>query len=65
MSISLEFFKKHQTAGTHLHVFLTSGAMLEGKIIAADEGSIVLNECLINTDKIISVAPPKKQQVRR
>ena len=65
MSTALEFYKKHQQAGTWVNIYLTSGAMLEGKIVAADEDSIVLNECLIYTEKIISAAPPKKQQVRR
>jgi len=63
--IFLEYLKEHQTKGTHLKVFLTSGAMLEGKIKGADESGIILNECLIMRDKIVSISPPVKGPIKR
>lgn len=63
--VSLDFLKKHMAAGTHLKTFLITGAMLEGKVVAADETSFVLNECLIFIDKVASISPPVKGVQRR
>jgi hypothetical protein len=47
---------------TTVKVFIESGpnqpkTMLQGKIVDFDEDAIVLDKCLIFTDRIISIAP--------
>jgi sRNA-binding regulator protein Hfq len=40
-----------------MKVFLTNGTMLKGFIVEFDEDSIVLDKCLIEREKIISISP--------
>jgi len=52
-----EYLDKHKKQGTELKVFLYGGAMLSGRVTDFDEECIVLNKCLIERDKIISITP--------
>jgi sRNA-binding regulator protein Hfq len=52
-----EYLQDHRTKKTVLKVFLTGGTMLVGKINDFDDLSIVLDKCLIDRDKIISMVP--------
>lgn len=58
MSVSLDYLNKLKSDGTRCKVFLTNGTMLEGKITQADDKAFVLDQCLIQLDKVISVTPP-------
>ena len=52
------FLKKHKDKGTRLKVFLSSNkTMLSGKITDFDDDSIILDECLILREQIISISP--------
>lgn len=58
MSVNIEYLKKHQSERNDMKVFLFSGnntTMLTGKITSYDETSFVLDECLIQLDKVISI----------
>jgi len=62
MSVKLDYLKKVKDSHSSVKVFLESGAgqpktMLTGKIVAYDDSHIVLDECLIQQGRIISIAP--------
>ena len=52
-----DYLQKHKEKGTALKVFLDNKTMLSGKITSFSENFIVLDHCLINVSKIISISP--------
>ncbi len=59
-SVFLNRIKKLEKEGTIVKTFLDNGIMLNGRITEGDSEFIVLDECLINVKKLISVTPDKK-----
>jgi RNA chaperone Hfq len=57
MATDLNYLENLKKNKTKTKIFLSSGAMLEGLITDFDEIAIVLDKCLIYTEKIISVTP--------
>lgn len=41
---------------TKIKLFLTNSTMLQGKITAFDEDSIVIDSCLVTRDHVVSIA---------
>jgi len=54
-----EYLADHKAKKTIMKVFLNNaaGAMLSGKITDFDSETIILDKCLIERDKIISMVP--------
>lgn len=62
MDVNNEYFKRHKENKTIMKAFVRSGdksTMLGGKITAYDEASFVLDDCLIQINKLISITPNK------
>jgi hypothetical protein len=55
MSTKLKYVKDYKDVV--LKVFLDSGTMLSGKIVDCDEESFVIDKCLVNWPKVISIKP--------
>ena len=51
-----EYLQNHMEKKTNVKIFLTSSTMLQGQIKGFSDNWIILDKCLINTDKIISIA---------
>jgi RNA chaperone Hfq len=50
-----KYLQQLQDNKTHVKIFLTSGTMLQGKIMDYDEECLVIDKCLAFYDQIISV----------
>lgn len=62
MSVLLKYLEKVKVEKTVVKVFLESSGqhaktMLKGKVRDYDDESIVLDECLVFLDRVISIAP--------
>jgi len=51
------FFKKLKTEKTDCKVFLSNKTMLVGKITDYDDECVVVDQCLIFYEQIISIVP--------
>jgi sRNA-binding regulator protein Hfq len=49
----LQDLKKNETK---VKLFLDNSTMLQGKITAFDEDSIVIDSCLVNREHVVSIA---------
>ena len=54
-----EFLNKHKKAGTNVKVFIdnSKNTMLQGTIKDFDDDCIILDNCLIMTQNIVSITP--------
>ena len=61
MSVREKFLKEMRDAKKIMKVFLsdTKGTMLKGVIVDDDDVSFVIDKCLVNWDKVISVTPDR------
>jgi sRNA-binding regulator protein Hfq len=60
MSTNINYLQQYKNSRTEMKVFLYSGAattMLTGRISEFDDTSFVLDKCLIQIDKVISITP--------
>ena len=57
MSVREKFLKEMRDAKKVMKVFLDNGTMLQGIIVDDDEISFVIDKCLVNWNKVISVTP--------
>jgi sRNA-binding regulator protein Hfq len=59
MSVREKFLKEMRDTKKVMKVFLddSKGTMLQGVIVEEDDVSFVIDKCLVNWDKVISVTP--------
>ena len=57
MSVRSSYLEKMKAEKTKLKVFLSNATMLRGIITNFDEDVLVLDECLVDRDKIVSITP--------
>ena len=55
--VRLNYCSNAKDKKTNVKVFLDNGVMLDGIISDYDSHNIILNQCLINWDKIVSISP--------